>query len=87
MPAGAEAIGVVTTEQGDTGALLLLPTGYWLGKDGALKALPNPSRGAALRGPGTKAQAAAARENGKKGGWPKGKPRKPKEGKDSVRLK
>lgn len=35
----------------------------------------------------SKRKAAAARLNGQKGGWPKGKPRKGKKGKRGVRVK
>lgn len=85
LPANAEALGVVTRTTGESGALIRLDTGVYVqGNAGAIRNLPQSetqsavdvsnaavslgSRGGTVT---TDAKAAAARENGRKGGRPR----------------
>gem|GEM_PF-2805717 len=71
IPIGATPLGVLTLKNGETGALLSMPTGYWMGNAGVLRRVPGPTAAQALRSIESVERSAAARANGKKGGRPK----------------
>jgi hypothetical protein len=81
LPTNAEALGVVTRTTGESGALIRLGTGVYVqGNAGAIRNLPQSETqsavdasdaAAALGSISTDAKAAAARENGKRGGRPR----------------
>ena len=83
LPKGAEPIGTVTRETGETGALIRLANGtYVQGNAQAFRTLPQSdvkaalqrsSAAAALGSIKSERKARAARENGKKGGRPRKK--------------
>lgn len=81
LPKGAEALGVVQRESLETGALILLSSGVYVqGNAGVIRtldqsavktALEKSNAAAALGAMSSEAKAAAARENGKRGGRPR----------------
>lgn len=81
LPAGSEAIGTVQRETLETGALIRLATGIYvqgnanvirtLDQSEVKTALDRSAAAGALGSAKSDAKAAAARENGKKGGRPK----------------